>query len=280
MIFVMENSIISEILNSTAWRMDAPPLFGGFHIAASLAAVFAAFAAATFFARRIDSHPDRHTALIRVLCSTGWLLAALEVYKQLFLFHVVNGGAYDWWFFPFQLCSVPMYLCILLPFVKGRVRSTFLTFMSGYTFISAAAALIYPEDFLRPYVSLTAHGFIWHGILLFISLLITMTGSADSSEKGILRAAGLFALLCIAAVMINACVEPVMQNIRSAHPAVLHSWAAMFYLNPSHISPQPLVGSIQKTAGIPAGLVLYALAIASLASFLQSLHRSLLNLRH
>jgi TRAP-type C4-dicarboxylate transport system permease small subunit len=129
-------------------------------------------------------------------------------------------------------------------------------------------------------VSLTAHGFIWHGILLFISLLITMTGSADSSAKGILRAAGLFALLCIAAVMINACVEPVMQNIRSAHPAVLHSWAAMFYLNPYHISPQPLVGSIQITAGIPAGLVLYALAIASLASFLQSLHRSLLNLRH
>lgn len=186
MIFVMDVSVFFRILNTTAWRMDTPALFGQFHIIASLSAAAAAVAAAVLFARRINDSDNPCRILIRVLCITGWALAILEVYKQLFLFYVVNDGAYDWWFFPFQLCSVPMYLCILLPLVRGRLRSSFLTFMCGYTFISTAAALIYPEDILRPYLSLTVHGFVWHGLLLFISLLVILTGRADASAKGLL----------------------------------------------------------------------------------------------
>ena len=266
MIFVMENSIISEILNTTAWMMDAPPLFGGFHIAASLSAVFAALAAAALFARRVNADSDKKRALVRVLSFTGWVLVFLEIYKQLFLYFIVNNGAYDWWFFPFQLCSVPMYLCILLPLTGGRMRDTFLTFMGGYTFISAVATLVYPEDLLRSYTSLTIHGFVWHGILLFISLLILMTGAFDASPGGLLRTALLFALLSAVAVCINAAVEPLMQSILAAHSEVEHEWAAMFYMNPYHISPQPIVNSVQKTAGIPAGLVLYALVISVVSS--------------
>jgi uncharacterized membrane protein YwaF len=263
---MMKSNLFFDILSYTAWQMEAPVLFSAFHVTAALLAVTFAAVAAVFFARRIAASADRKRALGRVLFTSGIILAVLEIYKQLFLFHIVNGGAYDWWFFPFQLCSVPMYLCILFPFVKGRLRSTFLTFMSGYTFVSAAAALIYPEDILRPYLSLTVHGFLWHGILLFISLLIMLTGSADASPRGLLRAACLFALLCIIAVCINAAAEPVMQAIRSTHPQVLHSWTAMFYLNPYHLSPQPLVGSVQKTAGIPAGLLLYCLATVTAGS--------------
>ena len=266
MIFVMENSIISEILNTTAWMMDAPPLFGGFHIAASLSAVFAALAAAALFARRVNADSDKKRALVRVLSFTGWVLVFLEIYKQLFLYFIVNNGAYDWWFFPFQLCSVPMYLCILLPLTGGRLRDAFLTFMGGYTFISAVATLVYPEDLLRSYTSLTIHGFVWHGILLFISLLILMTGAFDASPGGLLRTALLFALLSAVAVCINAAVEPLMQSILAAHSEVEHEWAAMFYMNPYHISPQPIVNSVQKTAGIPAGLVLYALVISVVSS--------------
>ena len=264
----MENSFIFEILNMTARRMDAPELFGSFHVTAAVAAALAALTGAAVIARHIKESSDPDRALVSILSVTGWMLVILEVYKQLFLYCIVNSGAFDLWFFPFQLCSVPMYLCILLPLVSSRLRSVFLTFMSGYTFVSAAAALIYPEDYLRPYVSLTAHGFLWHGILLFISLLIMMSGAADSSAKGLLRAAGLFACLCAAAVCINAAAEPVMQSIRISHPEVPHSWTAMFYLNPYHISPQPLVCSIQKTAGIPAGLVLYAMAISAVSSCL------------
>ena len=57
-----------------------------------------------------------------------------------------------------------------------------------------------------------------------------------------------------------------MPAIRAAHPSGAHDWAAMFYLNPFHISPQPVVSTVQEAAGIPAGLLLYALAIAAVSS--------------
>jgi len=295
----MNGGILYSLLKMTAWHMDEPRMFGGFHVAASAASALLAFAAAVtvircfikpgFFlkagsrspvddgdlAGRGSSDCDTAGAVSKVLTVTGSVLLIIELYKQLFLFHIVNDGAFDWWFFPFQLCSVPMYLCILLPVVKGRLRGSFLTFMCGYTFISAAAALIFPEDYLRPYVSLTLHGFIWHGILLFISLVIILTGAADTSAKGLLRAAALFAVLSAAAVFINIGAEAVMPGIRAAHPAVAHSWAAMFYMNPYHISPQPVVSAIQKTAGIPAGLMLYALVTVCAGSLVCRLAEAL-----
>ena len=245
--------LIMSILNMTAWRMDAPKLFGSFHFIASLAAAIIAVVFAVAVSKR------KNIKTVRVLAIAGWILVILEIWKQLFLFYIVNNGAYDWWYFPFQLCSVPMYLCILLPFTGKRTRRTYLTFLGGYTFVSAAATLIYPEDILRSYTALTVHGFVWHGLLLFISLVVLHTGSADTSARGLLRASVLFAILCGIAVGINMLAEPIMQ----ATPGLPHSWAAMFYLNPYHLSPQPLVGTIQKTAGIPAGLLLYSVAVAA-----------------
>ena len=266
MIFNMKNLIII-ILDMTAHRWNAPELFSGFHIAASLSAATLAVMAALFFSRHIAASRDPGLKVARVLAVTGWVLVLLEVWKQLFLFFIVNNGVYDWWYFPFQLCSIPMYLCILFPLVSKNIRLSFLTFMCGYTFISAVATLIYPEDILRSYSALTVHGFVWHGILLFISLIIAFSGTEDASGKGLARAALLFAGLCIVAIIINVLAEPVMNNTNG----IAHNWAAMFYLNPYHISPQPVVSSIQKTAGIPAGLMLYALSIAIASSIVSKL---------
>ena len=271
----MENTIIL-LLDMTAFRMDAPKLFGASHICAALFTVAAAVCVAAGITKRIKAaeppgnnptgtvagipgHKQRRK-LIRILAGTGWVLVVLEVYKQLFLYYVVNGGAYDWWYFPFQLCSVPMYLCILLPLVPQVVQKTFLTFMGGYTFISAAAALIYPADMLRSYATLTLHGFIWHGLLLFISLLIFFCGASDSSPRGLLGAALLFGILCVIAITINVAAGPS---------------ASMFYLNPYRISLQPLVGDVQKVLGIPAGLILYALVIVAAGSLANVLLRRL-----
>ena len=270
MLFVMKETVIN-ILNMTAWRMEAPQLFGGFHIVAALITAAAAVCMASLLSKRVRGADKPFEKLVRILMITGWMLVVLEVWKQLFLYYVVNNEAYDWWFFPFQLCSVPMYLCILLPVMVPATQRIFLTFMGGYTFISAAATLIYPEDILRSYTALTLHGFVWHGLLLFISLLILLTGRADPSARGLMKAAMLFAIMCVFAVMINVVAEPVMQNASG----LVHSYAAMFYLNPYHISPQPVVSAVQKTAGIPAGLLLYSLAIFAVSSLVIRLRQAL-----
>ena len=266
------NRYIRVFLESTAWQMEMPEMFGVLHLILLAAAIGAAVWGAVR-AKRLDD-----AGRIKLLAACGWLLAAMEVYKQLFLFYVVNNGVYDWWFFPFQLCSVPMYLCTLLPLLakpahnmmaadtggSRKAYSACLTFMVGFTSVSAAAALLYPQDFLRPYVTLTMHGFIWHGLLLFISLVISLSGMADLSRRGIGRSVLLFLCLCLVAIGINAFAEPYMAEAYSTG-LIRNQYAAMFYLNPYHLSPQPFVGSIQKSAGIPIGLALYIAVIISVS---------------
>lgn len=259
-------SLLRQILNLTAWRMDAPRMYGAFHIAAVLIVLILAV---------IGASTLKHRSTVRVLSICGWILVAMEVYKQLFLYYIVNNGAYDWWYFPFQLCSVPMYMCILLPLLhkagadsmladssshSGIAFSSILTFLATYTFVGAAAALAVPEDFMRSYVTLTMHGFIWHGLLLFICLTVVFSGMADLSLRGFGRATALFLGLCVIAVLINIVTEPITASAYS-QGLVPNQYAAMFYLNPFHLSPQPIVGTVQKSAGIPLGLALYVLTI-------------------
>jgi uncharacterized membrane protein YwaF len=269
------NSTIYSLLDATARRMEVPAMFGTFHIAAVLIAVIIAAAGASY-AKRLSV-----SGRIRFLAVCGWVLVIMEVYKQLFLYFIVSGGTYDWWYFPFQLCSVPMYLCILLPLlsrvaadVKSSAASPVLTFLAVYTFTGAAAALIIPEDYLRSYAALTLHGFIWHGILLMISLTILLSRMADLTRRGFARATALFLVMCAAAVCINITVEPLMAA-SYAEGLIPHSYAAMFYLNPYHLSPQPLVDTIQKSAGIPLGLALYVISIIAVSGLLTLLFRRL-----
>ena len=266
----MPQNLLGRILEYTSRQMETPVMFGKFHIIAVLAAVILAAAGAAAAKRLTDA------GRIGLLTVCGWILVLMEIYKQLFLYYVVNDWVYDWWYFPFQLCSVPMYLCILLPFLcsEGRDRFGILTFLASYTFLGAAAALAMPEDFLKPYAALTLHGFIWHGLLLFISFTIIFSGMAELSLKGFAKATVLFALLCAAAVAVNIAAEPVMA---SAHADGLlpEMYAAMFYLNPYHISPQPLVDTVQETFGITTGLVLYVLVIIIAAGLICLLLRHL-----
>ena len=117
---------------------------------------------------------------------------------------------------------------------------------------------------MRSYVTLTLHGFIWHGLLLFISLTVVLSGIADFTVRGFARSVILFLGMCIIAVCINVLVEPAMAAAY-ATGLVANPYAAMFYLNPYHLSPQPFVDIVQKSAGIPAGLALYVLVIIAVS---------------
>ncbi len=47
----------------------------------------------------------------------GILMLLSELWKQWRLTYILNHRQYNWWYFPFQLCSIPMYLCLVIPWV-------------------------------------------------------------------------------------------------------------------------------------------------------------------
>ena len=53
---------------------------------------------------------------IRFFFICGMIMFLSELWKQYCITFIINEHRYNWWYFPFQLCSIPMYLCLMLPF--------------------------------------------------------------------------------------------------------------------------------------------------------------------
>ena len=103
-------SFLETLIEATAWGMEKPKAYGPFH----LIFTFVGLAVCVLLAYLLRHTGKRGNKA--VLLSVGIFLAVTELYKQLFYYYYIGDHTYQWWIFPFQLCSVPMYLCLIAPF--------------------------------------------------------------------------------------------------------------------------------------------------------------------
>ena len=139
------------------------------------------------------------------------LLAVLfplsEIWKQLLLTWA-NGGVYRWWYFPFQLCSMPLYLlplrqllalCLLqshaLPLrqlLALRLRrvpllswlSSVLTdFLADFGLLAGLFAFADQTGMRYPLPALTLHSYLWHFAMIFLGLFLILSGRHSRSSS-------------------------------------------------------------------------------------------------
>ena len=121
---------LQAILRMTAWPMTPPVPYSVFHILLTVFGAGFAVSFARFFGKKIRSMAPPEPYFRHILFSCGVLLALIELYKQAFLYVIEFHGHFDWWYFPFQLCSIPMYICLAAPLLHSektlRRAATFL----------------------------------------------------------------------------------------------------------------------------------------------------------
>lgn len=225
-------------------------MFGTFHLLMSTLMIIGSLI--TGWSCRKKTEAQR----IRLLFCTGIFLLVLETAKQLFLFFIVEGRTYNWWWFPFQLCSMPMYLCLLLPFLKKQ-QDTLCTFLSTYILIAALCALVFPQDMLREYVFLTFHGFLWHGLMLVTSFIIIFSRMQGKTWESFFRAVCLFLFLCLIAECIN---------VYGWHHAVNNMYPDMFYISPYTMTYQPLFHEIALNYGKIIEIIVYMISLTAVSA--------------
>ena len=155
---------------------------------------------------------------------SGIILLIGELYKQLMNFYVVNDHVYDWWIFPFQLCSLPMYLCPLLIMIHNEKRHRILcTFLLDFNMMGAVATFIDPPVFSSVLDADTA----WHPLASDVDFSsdssLFCSHEADLTTRGFLQTLPLFAFFCLAAEVLN---------------GILHRFSAanLFYISPWEMS--------------------------------------------
>lgn len=162
----------------------------------------------------------------------GIFLICSEVLKLLYNYYALCDCSYNDWIylFPFQLCSVPMYLSVIASFLKpgSKLRTAMLTFMMTYTFMSGAAAFIEPSGILNSTWFSTIHSCIWHMLLVFLGILIGIYGEVGQEIRHFRYAFFLFIGCCVFAFILNLLLPLTMTGDGSI--------PNMFYIGPARSS--------------------------------------------
>lgn len=197
----MKELLVNFFTSLSGKFAETPQAWGALHISFFALGLAASIAGALLLRRCGDKKFNT------VLRTAGFILAGMEVIKISFFHFALNDcNLTDTAnLFPFQLCSLPIYLAPIASYLKdeSKVKKAMLTFMMTYTFMSGLSAFINPSGILMDRILPTFHSLIWHMLLVFIGLLIAVSGRGGNKLKDFGRAALLFIICCHIALFLN-----------------------------------------------------------------------------
>ena len=190
--------IVDKFMEFTAWEMTKPKAYGAFH----LIFTFVGFSVLIFLAWKLRNLSERGNKIL--LISVSMFLIITELYKQLFYYFHMENEKYDFGIFPFQLCSVPMYLCLIAALIKpGKLQNGMYSFMTTFNLLGGLMAFIEPSGIVHDHLTLTLHAFLWHLSLVFIGAYLLFSGRGAKRFKDYRGAVFTFVSLCVVAFIIN-----------------------------------------------------------------------------
>jgi len=179
---------------------------------------------------------------------SGILMLASEAWKQWCLTYMLGGGHYNWWYFPFQLCSIPMYICLILPWIKHeKIQGALLTFLMDFGLLAGIFVFFDTSGMHYPYMPLTVHSYLWHFGLIFLGICAGCTKKADYSRAGFLKSAGIYLACSFLATLCNLAFYP-------------YGMINMFYISPHYNMTQKVFCHIAAYFGNGAGITAYIAA--------------------
>lgn len=194
--------VLDSFFESISCPMTPPPAYGTFHILFTLIG----FTVCGFTAWKLRHVSDKIAGKILFFC--GLLLSLSEVFKQFFCYFVIAENTYHWGEFPFQLCSIPMYMCLFTPFLKqGKFQRAMFSFMVLYNLLGGAIAFAEPSGLLHEHPFLTAHSCIWHMLLVFVGLFLCISMRGGTTKADYYAATLTFVVLCGIAFALNCFVQ-------------------------------------------------------------------------
>ena len=188
----------------------------------------------------------------RLLFLCGFLMLCSEIWKQYVLTFVLGGGSYNWWYFPFQLCSIPMYILLAYPWLRRPfVRRILLTFLMSYTLLGGIAVFADTSGLHYSYAPLTVHSYVWHCLLILLGIICGFIYFRFFRNKNTLRAfagsTGLYLLCCAAAEGFNLSFDRFGE-------------INMFYINPDYQMQQIVFHGLSLVIGNHPAILLYIAA--------------------
>lgn len=248
----------ADVLRTLDAKMEEPELFGWFHITFLLLSFIAAAILCLL-------HKNASQERVRnIVFGVAVAVIILKVYKQVnYSFSYADGNVtfqYQWYAFPWQFCSMPMYVGFLAGiFRKGRIHDCLCAFLSTYAVFAGLCVMFYPETVFIDTIGINIQTMICHGSMIIVGIYLLYSGYVKLEHKTILKAIPVFLVSVLTAVILN---EIAFQlGLLEEHEF------NMFFISP-HCEPSlPVYSLIQNFISYPWCLIIYVSAF-TLAAYL------------
>lgn len=248
---------LKSVLKFLDEDMETPTAFGWFHL---LFIALAIVGAVVLCLLHKKNDPDR---VRRIIFITAIAVLVLEVYKQINYSFSYSGEViefdYQWYAFPFQFCSTPMYVGILAGIIKkGRVHDALCAYLATYALFAGICVMVYPGDVFIGTIGINIQTMICHGSMITIGAYLLYSGHVKLSHKTILGAIAVFAV-CVGSAA-------VMNEIAYFSGLLESETFNMFFISPHCEGTLPVYSLVQQAVPFPFCLIIY-IGIFSLAAY-------------
>ncbi len=215
-----------------------PGMGSWFHIMWLVILVVFTWAVCYFLGRKHSDKLDRIVISVFAVC-----LVACEVFKQLFWYEFY--GYYRWEIFPFQFCSVPIYVAVFASLVpSAKLREFCYRFLAFFGIIGGLAVMTIPTAVLYTYfVPMSYHSMIWHTILVTMGAYLIVSRGYGKKRKELVGPFFLFVGFVATAIVGNILVYQLHLSTDACQEG---DKLSMFYLSPYYPTEFPLLGGLQE----------------------------------
>jgi len=170
----------------------------------------------------------------RFLLSFSGLLLTFEVYKQL-IFSFQANWDYQWYAFPFQFCSTPMYVALFAGLTKNiKIQQALINFLGTYGLFAGLAAMIYPNDVFVSTIGINIQTMVHHGAMMVVGTAL-LVNRVPLKPSSIIGATTVFLILVTIAILLN-----------FAHNTwIVDGTFNMFFINPQYQNHLPVLKLIE-----------------------------------
>jgi len=252
-------SFLSMILEILEIKMESPTPYGWFHL------LMCGITIAWILDLCLLHKNDSETKIRKTVFITGIVVFILEIYKQIvYTFSVENGVIhtnFQWYAFPWQFCSIPMYVGMLTGlFRKGKIHQSLCAFLATYGIFAGCAVMLYPVSIYIDLIGINIQTSVCHGSMIVIGAYLLATGYVKLEGKTLLKALPVFLAAVGIAIVLN---------------EIAYAWILpegqvfnMFFISP-HMEPElPVYSMVQEMVPYPWCLFLYIMGFTGAAGII------------
>lgn len=230
-----------KLIYGLSAKMPTPTNYGWFHLMFVGIVITLSVVLCLVFARR------KSEKTLKIVTLVTWLTMFLfEIYKQIVFSFDYDVSTvtwdYQWYAFPYQLCSTPLYVLPLILILKdGKLRNNLMLYISTFAFFGGLVVFIYPNDVFIQAIGINIQTMVHHGLQIVIGIFYAVYNRDQLKIKNFFcygGGIGVFLVLLLIAIGLNVLM-----------PNFISETFNMFYVGP--VYPCTLVILNQIYAQVP-----------------------------